>query len=73
MEAYDAPGLLTLVINTTVEMKAHVSAVTARTAKNRLALISMTMEINDVKHMNSVIERLKRISGVQSVRRAVVN
>ena len=49
------------------------SAITARTAKNRLALISMTMEINDVKHMNSVIERLKRISGVQSVRRAVVN
>lgn len=73
MEAYDAPGLLTQVINTTVEMKAHVSAVTARTVKNRLAVISMTMEINDVKHMNSVIERLKRISGVQSVRRAVVN
>lgn len=73
MEAYDAAGLLTQVINTTVEMKAHVSAVTARTVKNRLAVISMTMEINDVKHMNSVIERLKRISGVQSVRRAVVN
>jgi len=73
MEAYDAPGLLTLVINTTVEMKAHVSAVTARTVSNRLAVINMTMEINDVKHMNSVIERLKRISGVQSVRRAVLS
>jgi guanosine-3',5'-bis(diphosphate) 3'-pyrophosphohydrolase len=73
MEAYDAPGLLTGVINTAVEMKAHVSAVTARTLKNRVAVINMTVEIHDVEHMDSVMERLRRISGVQSVRRAAIN
>lgn len=70
IEATDGPGLLTGVMNAVVEMKAHVSAVNARTSKSRTALIVMTMEINDVSHMNAVMSRLRRVSGVQSVRRA---
>ncbi|HBK61083.1 MAG TPA: (p)ppGpp synthetase, partial [Firmicutes bacterium] len=70
MEASDGPGLLTGVMNAVLEMKAHVSAVNARTGRNRTALISMTVEINDVAHMNNVIGRLKRLQGVQNVHRA---
>ncbi|MBP7164200.1 MAG: bifunctional (p)ppGpp synthetase/guanosine-3',5'-bis(diphosphate) 3'-pyrophosphohydrolase [Firmicutes bacterium] len=70
MEASDSPGLLTGVMNAVLEMKAHVSAVNARTLRNRMALINMTVEINDVAHMNNVIGRLKRLQGVQNVHRA---
>lgn len=70
MEASDSPGLLSGVMNAVLEMKAHVSAVNARTGRNRTALINMTVEIDDVAHMNSVIGRLKRLQGVQNVHRA---
>jgi len=70
MEASDSPGLLTGVMNAVLEMKAHVSAVNARTLRNRMALINMTVEINDVAHMNNVIGRLRRLQGVQNVHRA---
>jgi len=70
MEASDSPGLLTGVMNAVLEMKAHVSAVNARTLRNRMALINMTVEIDDVAHMNNVIGRLRRLEGVQNVHRA---
>jgi guanosine-3',5'-bis(diphosphate) 3'-pyrophosphohydrolase len=70
MEASDSPGLLSGVMNAVLEMKAHVSAVNARTLRNRMALINVTVEINDVAHMNNVIGRLKRLQGVQNVHRA---
>ena len=73
MEALDRPGLLTVVMNAVAETKATVSAVTARTSKNSTALIAMTVEIDDVDHMNNVISRLRRMSGVKDVHRVRPN
>ena len=73
MEALDRPGLLTVVMNAVAETKATVSAVTARTSKNSTALIAMTVEIDDVDHMNNVISRLRRVSGVKDVHRVRPN
>ena len=46
---------------------------TARTSKNSTALIAMTVEIDDVDHMNNVISRLRRVSGVKDVHRVRPN
>jgi GTP pyrophosphokinase len=70
IEAQDHPGLLSGVMTAVNDMHTHVSAVNARTLRNRAALISMTVEINDVGHMNNIINRIKRISGVHDVHRA---
>ncbi len=69
MEAVDSPGLLTVVMNTIIEAKAHVSAVNARTSRNSMAVITLTVEIDDVEHMNDVIQRLRRMGGVKNVHR----
>ena len=60
VEAIDRAGLLQDVMGVCSERKTGVSSVTARVKRDKSALISMTLQINDLEHLHRVIERRAR-------------
>jgi len=65
----DRRGLLNEVLQAVSETKTNISAVSGRTAKNKMAIIHMTVLINNTDHLTSVVEKIKRIKDIYSVQR----
>ncbi len=70
VEAIDRVNLLSNIMNSVSDGKTNIQAVHARTTRNRLAVIHLVVDISDVEHMRSVMNRIKRVSGVLTVQRA---
>ncbi|MDI3280053.1 MAG: bifunctional (p)ppGpp synthetase/guanosine-3',5'-bis(diphosphate) 3'-pyrophosphohydrolase [Bacillota bacterium] len=70
VEAIDRANLLANIMNKISELKATIEAVNARTTRDRRAVINLVVDINDVEHMNRVMQRLEKVEGVLSVYRA---
>lgn len=66
---YDRRGLLNFVLQAVNESKTNISAVTGKTDRNKMATINMTIAIHNVSHLHKVVERIKQISDIYSVRR----
>ncbi|WP_336765257.1 RelA/SpoT family protein [Paenibacillus sp. USHLN196] len=66
---HDRNGLLNEVLQAVSESKTNISAVTGRTDKNKLALVHVTILIRNTDHLQSVVERIKRVKDVYSVHR----
>lgn len=66
---HDRRGLLNEVLQAVSESKTVMSAVSGRSDKNKLALIHMTILIRNLDHLQSVVERIKRVKDVYSVQR----
>ncbi len=73
VSAVDRGGLLSDVINTINELKTVIIAVNARTNKNKVALIDMTLQIKNKEHLQTIIQKLKRVKDVISVNRLLPN
>jgi len=71
VRALDRHGLVNEVMNAVSETKTDVSAVSARVDSQRTANINVSIRIRNLDHLRTVVERLKRIKDVQSVRRIV--
>jgi guanosine-3',5'-bis(diphosphate) 3'-pyrophosphohydrolase len=71
VEGHDRPGLLSEVINTINELKTVIVAVNARTSKDRVAVIDMTLETDGKDHLENLMQRLKKIKDVFSVTRVL--
>ncbi|NLA07243.1 MAG: bifunctional (p)ppGpp synthetase/guanosine-3',5'-bis(diphosphate) 3'-pyrophosphohydrolase, partial [Firmicutes bacterium] len=69
IEAMDRVALLTNIMNAVTGLRANISAVNAKTTKDDIAIVNMVVETTGADHLNSVIERIKRIKGVTAVRR----
>jgi guanosine-3',5'-bis(diphosphate) 3'-pyrophosphohydrolase len=69
INGFDRRGLLNEVLHAVAETKTNISAVTGKSDKNKLAIINMTISINNVNHLQKVVERIKRIPDVYTVRR----
>ncbi|WP_027414936.1 RelA/SpoT family protein [Aneurinibacillus terranovensis] len=67
----DRSGLLNEVLATVADTKTNISAVSGKTDKNRVAKINMTITIHNVDHLHKVVERIKKIRDVYSVRRVL--
>ncbi len=67
--APDRNSLLADITGITSELKIPIKGLNARTAKNNLAIIEITIEIKDVEHLETAIKKLKSISGVLAVAR----
>lgn len=65
--ATDRNSLLVDITTMTAELKIPIKALNARTAKNNLAIVEISIEINDTQHLDSAIKKLKNIEGVLSV------
>ena len=65
----DRRGLLNEVLQAVSETKTNLTAVTGKSDKNRMATILMTIMIHNIEHLHTVVERIKRVKDVYSVRR----
>ncbi len=65
----DRQGLLADVSITIANMHIPIRSLTAREAKNKNAVIQVTIDITDLSQLNTVITTLKKIDGVVSVSR----
>ncbi len=66
---YDRSGLLNEVLQVVSETKTHINAVSGKADKNKVAIIHMTIAIPNVNHLVKVVERIKRLPEIYSVRR----
>ncbi len=66
---YDRRGLLNAVLQAVNETKTNISAVSGKTDRNKMATINMTIMIHNVSHLHKVVERIKQIPDIYSVRR----
>lgn len=67
----DRHGLINEVMNAVAETKTDVTAVSGRVDTKRVAHVNLMVRIRNLDHLRSVVERLKRIKDVHSVRRLV--
>ncbi len=65
----DRRGLLNEVLQAVSETKTNMTAVSGKTNKNKMATILMTILINNTEHLQQVVDRIKRVKDVYSVRR----
>lgn len=66
---HDRRGLLNEVLQVVSESKTIISAVSGRSDKNKMALIQMTILIRNLDHLQSVVDKIKRLKDVYSVQR----
>jgi len=67
--ASDKAGLLSQITQVISEVELTVSSLNAKTNKEGIALINMTVEIKDVKQLDKMMKRIKSLSDVIDVYR----
>ena len=65
--ASDRPNLLLDIMTAVAELKTPAINVNARTGKNNLAIIELTLEIFDTEQLDKTIKRLQNVDSVLSV------
>lgn len=69
INGYDRRGLLNEVLQAVNETKTNISAVSGKSDRNKMATINMSISINNISHLQKVVERIKQISDIYAVRR----
>ncbi|REJ13489.1 MAG: (p)ppGpp synthetase [Paenibacillaceae bacterium] len=69
IRGHDRKGLLNEVLSVVAESKTNIAAVSGRSDKNKLALIHMTILIRNIEHLQSVVDKIKRVRDIFSVQR----
>jgi GTP pyrophosphokinase len=67
--AHDRRDLLNDVLQAISESKTSITAVTGRADRNKMALIHITVAIRNIGHLNTVMERIKRVRDIYTVER----
>lgn len=66
---HERRNFLNEVLQAVAESKTNISAVSGRLDKNKMALVHMTILIRNTDHLQSVVERIKRVKDVYTVHR----
>ena len=69
IRGHDRQGLLNEVLSAVAESKTNIAAVSGRSDKNKLALMHMTILIRNIEHLQSVVDKIKRVRDIFSVQR----
>jgi GTP pyrophosphokinase len=69
IRGHDRKGLLNEVLQAVSESKTNIAAVSGRSDKNKLAMIHMTILIRNIEHLQSVVDKIKRVKDIFSVQR----
>lgn len=67
--ANDRTALLMEITNVIGEAKIPLKAINARTTKEQIAIMNLTLEIVDTEQLDKIIKKLKKVSGVFEVTR----
>ncbi|MBD3860462.1 bifunctional (p)ppGpp synthetase/guanosine-3',5'-bis(diphosphate) 3'-pyrophosphohydrolase [Bacillus sp. 28A-2] len=68
---YDRRGLLNEVLQAVNETKTNISSVSGKSDRNKVATIHMAIFIQNINHLHKVVERIKQIKDIYSVRRFI--
>ncbi|KNF08699.1 GTP pyrophosphokinase RelA [Gottschalkia purinilytica] len=71
IKATDRTGLLTEITQLLTDAKLSVNSLNARTSKERIIIINMTLEIKDVEQLTNLMRKIKALSGVIDVYRVI--
>jgi len=66
---HDRRGLLNEVLQAISESKTNISAVSGRSDKNKNAIMHVTIQIRNTDHLQSVVDKIKRVKDVYAVQR----
>jgi guanosine-3',5'-bis(diphosphate) 3'-pyrophosphohydrolase len=66
---HDRRGLLNEVLQAISESKTNIAAVSGRTDRNKMAIMHCTILIRNTDHLQSVIDKIKRMKDIYSVER----
>ena len=67
--ANDRKGLLVDILNTIKETKANLMGVSTKTTKERIAIMYIDIEVENIEELNKVIRNIKKVDSVYEVRR----
>ncbi len=67
--ANDRNGLLVEILNSIKETKAKLMGVNTKTTKERIAIIDLNIEVENIEELNKVIKVIKKVDSVYEVRR----
>lgn len=68
---FDRNGLLNDVLQSVAETHTMINAASGKGDQNKVAYINLTISINNVGHLKRVVDRIKRISDIYSVKRVM--
>lgn len=71
IHGFDRSSLLNDVLHTVTDTKTVIKGVTANSHRDKMATIDMTLSINNVNHLQGVVERIKNIPDIYTVRRVM--
>ncbi|MBN2984805.1 MULTISPECIES: RelA/SpoT family protein [Cohnella] len=66
---HDRRGLLNEVLQAVSESKTNIAAVSGRSDRNKVAIMHLTILIRNKDHLQSVVEKIKRVKDIFSVQR----
>ncbi|WP_036824142.1 RelA/SpoT family protein [Pontibacillus yanchengensis] len=69
ISGYDRRGLLNEVLQAVNETKTNITAVSGKSDRNKMATINMTIMIHNISHLRKIVDRIKQIPDVYTVRR----
>lgn len=69
--AFDRNGLLNEVLQCVSDSHTAINGISGRADKNKVATINMTIAITNIDHLYRVVEKIKRIPDIYSVRRVM--
>ncbi|WP_096440394.1 RelA/SpoT family protein [Alteribacter populi] len=69
ISGFDRRGLLNEVLQAVAETKTNINAVSGKSDKNKMATIDMTISIQNISHLQKVVDRIKQIPDIYAVRR----
>ena len=67
--ANDRGGLLIDVLNAIKERKAKLVGVSTKTTKDRIAIMDINIEVENIEELNKVIRTIRKVDSVYEVRR----
>lgn len=70
LKAHDRTALLMEITNTIGESKIPLKAINARTSKDQVAIMSLTLEISDKEQLDKIAKKLRKIEGVFEISRS---
>lgn len=65
----DRNGLLNEILQAVAETKVALSAVSGKADRRGLAKVSISISIRNINHLQSVVDKIKRVPDIYSVRR----
>ena len=71
VKATDRTGLLTEITQILSDAKLSVTSLNARTSKEKVIIMNMTLEIKDIDQLKELMKKIKRLNGVMDVYRVI--